>query len=153
MFKGISTEPDVRKLRESFGDLVNRRGDLIRHEEIEAILGLDRKANRYKTVVNKWRKEVEVLHGVVVDGRGEAIGKGYMILLDSEQLKFGVKQRESARRRVKRWHRSVSHVNEANLTPAEKAVRNHEMKCAAVLHATLLQGQEQSKEIRRLAAG
>lgn len=55
-FGGMPTQIDVDKLREAFPAI--EEGDEVRHEDIEAVLGLERGSNRYKTVVEAWRKRL-----------------------------------------------------------------------------------------------
>lgn len=55
-FFGRSTAPDVTKLIESVG--TPTRGSVVTYEQIEAILGMDRRSSRFRTVVSSWRRRV-----------------------------------------------------------------------------------------------
>lgn len=136
-FRGVSTDPQVRRLMEHYSDIQALRGTTIPHEDIESVIGERQESNRYRTITNRWRKQVERQTGVVISGRGEAQGVGFRVLTDSEQLGFGVGQRVSAGRRIRRWHTSVSNTDAANLLPAEKVARDFEIAAAAKLYVVM----------------
>lgn len=83
-FGGLPTEIDVRKL-EALGDLPVGRE--ISHEEIEALLELDRNAGRYHSVTGAWRK-AKLRDGTEI---GAVSGVGFRVLNEVERVDGGVK--------------------------------------------------------------
>lgn len=142
-FGGVPTGPEVRKLEAHFDDMEGMRGTLIAHAKIEKVIGVKRKDQRYKSIVDRWRRRVESSTGIVISGRGEAIGKGFVVLSHGEQLSFGVGQRRGAGRKIARWHSTVTDTDEDQLTVEQRKVREHEMLGAARMHTALI-------EMRRL---
>lgn len=136
---GLTTDPQIRRLSERYADIASRRGTVIPHEEIEALIEAERGSNRYKTITNRWRRRVERETGIVIAGTGEAVGVGFRVLTDDEQVGFGVSQRVSAGRRIRRWHSVVSNVNTDRLSPAMRTVRDFEVSAAARLHLAMTQ--------------
>lgn len=138
-FGGLTTDPQIRRLSEHYSDISSRRGTVIPHEEIEKLIEAERGSNRYRTITNRWRRRVERETGIVIAGTGDAVGVGFRVLTDDEQVGFGVSQRVSAGRRIRRWHTVVSNVNTDRLSPAMKAVRDFEVSAAARMHLAMTQ--------------
>lgn len=135
---GLPTGPDVRKLEAKFPDLEALRGKIITHEEVEQLLGEPRTSNRYKTVTGAWRRKVEKSTGIVIDGRGEAQGVGFRVLLHGDQVEFGVNQRRAGARRIRRAYQAVASTNEEKLTAEQKRLRDHEIFAAAKINAVMM---------------
>ncbi len=55
-FGGMPTDLDVRKLIETFPELVE--GACVTHDEIEAVIGVDRHSNRYRAITIAWRSKL-----------------------------------------------------------------------------------------------
>ncbi len=136
-FGGIPTDPQVRRLRERYGDIQALRGTTIRHEDIEDLIGEERGGSRYKTITDRWRRQVERETGVVISGQGEALGIGFRVLTDAEQVRFGVGQRVSAGRRILRWHSSVANTDPDKLDAPQRQARDFEIAAAAKLHLAM----------------
>lgn len=104
-FGGVPTDADVRKLEDAFG--VPEIGTEIPHEDVESVLGLNRKQSRYITVTGAWRKRMATTHNVEI----AAIPKvGFKCLSDKERIEFGMKGFQSGMRKQGRSVRKVSHV-------------------------------------------
>ncbi len=84
-FGGIPTSIDVRKLREAFPSL--REGDEITHEQVEAVIGSERHASRYRTVTSAWRRELLRNDGIEI---GAVIGIGFRCLTPPERIDSSV---------------------------------------------------------------
>jgi hypothetical protein len=54
--EGLPTAPDVEELLKAFPEL--KVGDRVQYEEIEALLKIAPKSNRFKTVTSAWRKRL-----------------------------------------------------------------------------------------------
>lgn len=81
-FGGLPTQPDVNRLNEAFALKV---GDEIRHEQIEAVLGVSRNSNRYRTVTNAWRNNRR-MYGLEL---GSVTGVGFRVLDPAERIDRG----------------------------------------------------------------
>jgi len=57
-FAGVPTAPAVQAIRDAYPDL--KPGDVVRYDALEKIIGEPRSANRWHTVVTKWRHRIEV---------------------------------------------------------------------------------------------
>ena len=56
---GMPYKPDVEKLKSRFG--IPDRGTLIEHELIASVIGLAWRSERYKGVLNSWRRMLKAL--------------------------------------------------------------------------------------------
>lgn len=55
-FGGIPTDVDVRALREAFPNI--QVGDEISYDDVAAIIGAKPRTNRFRTVVDAWRRDL-----------------------------------------------------------------------------------------------
>jgi hypothetical protein len=62
-------------------------GRVIRHDDIEAVLRLNRRQPYYKTVVKHWRKDLFHEQRLYLDGRS-ALGDGFKVLTPDEMIRF-----------------------------------------------------------------
>jgi hypothetical protein len=60
---GVPTEPDVKRMIDKFG--VPKEGTLIRYEQIEKVIGIEKATHRFRTVIHAWRKRMHADHNVV----------------------------------------------------------------------------------------
>lgn len=150
-FAGLPTGPDVRKLETAFPDVLSMRGQVILHEQIEQILGHKRTESRYRTVFSAWRRKVERETGVVITGIG--VAGGFRVLADGEQVSFGVRQRVSAARKIKRAWTVISAVDSNKLSAQESAVRDHEMRAAAKINAAMIEARKPSSAPAAITGG
>jgi hypothetical protein len=93
-FGGVPTALDVRKLQEAFPAL--SPGDEIEHEQIEAVIEVDRASSRYRTVTNAWRKHLLTDANIDI---GAISGVGFRVLLDHERISTSVKGFQSGVRK------------------------------------------------------
>jgi len=76
---GMPTGPDVAMLQKQYRDL--QPGDRIEYEDVEILLGVDRRSARWASVTNAWRRR-EFENGIVIDcDPGEAF-----IVLTADQI-------------------------------------------------------------------
>ena len=77
--EGMPTGPDVAMLQKQYRDL--QPGDRIEYEDVEILLGVDRRSARWASVTNAWRRR-EFENGIVIDcDPGEAF-----IVLTADQI-------------------------------------------------------------------
>lgn len=96
-FAGVPTGADVRKLKEKFGR--PEAGAEIPHEEIEACIGVERKASRYHSVTSAWRRQLLRDHNLDL---AAVPGFGFRSLNAEERISAGVKGVRSGTRKTLR---------------------------------------------------
>ncbi len=67
---GLPTGPDVTLLQQEWDNL--QAGDRIEYEDVERVIGTDRRSARWKTVTISWRKREEESGRVVLCDAGKA---------------------------------------------------------------------------------
>lgn len=85
-FGGQPTAYEVRKLEEAFPAL--KEEDEVTHDQIEAVIKVTRRTNRYRNVVSAWRKKT--LREKNID-LGSVHAVGYRCLLPPERVGAGIK--------------------------------------------------------------
>jgi hypothetical protein len=141
-FGGIPTGPEVRKLQEAFGNISDRKGTTIRHEDIEGIIDIPRDSNRYRTVINAWRRKVASESGVEIRGDlREVVGVGFRILSDSEQISFGVSLRNRGGKKIRHSHRAIFNTDDKNLSAEERRIKEHGILAARHIHAAIVESR------------
>ena len=98
--KNPRTDVDVALLMAVFSDLLPD-GREIAHEQIEAVLTTNRATSRYRTVTNKWRRDLLNERGVYLDGQ-MAHGRGFVVLTPNEMVRFGNRSVRAAGRKFRR---------------------------------------------------
>lgn len=104
-FGGVPTAMDVRRLNEAFPDL--EEGDEISHSDIEALLELDHKSSRYRTVTSAWRRAMLNDHNIEI---GAVAGAGFRCLTPGERVSGGIKGVKIGTRKQMRSVRRVMFV-------------------------------------------
>lgn len=87
--------PSVNKLDEHFAEL--NRGDELRHEDVERIIGEQRASARYQAVVRVWRKRVLRTRKLWIATFSPV---GFRVTTEIEQLQAGASKVKTARRFV-----------------------------------------------------
>lgn len=62
-FGGLSTDVEVKALMEHYQQ--PQEGAVLPYEDIEALIGVERDKSRFKSVLNRYRQQMERLHGVI----------------------------------------------------------------------------------------
>jgi hypothetical protein len=119
----MSTDPDLRKLREQYPENELRQGQVIPYREIERILGEKKGSARWNSVTNRWRRFVkrETLEQIETEP-----GVGFKVLTDQEKVEYAQKQREKSRKSVLRGVRTIVKVNPKRLGEQGLRMYNHE---------------------------
>lgn len=95
---GVPTKPAVDKIVARFSDL--RPDDMVTYDELEELICVPRRTNRFKSVVTAWRKrmdiESEILFHcvpnkgyVVLDNHGRVATSSKLIHLGAKRIKRG----------------------------------------------------------------
>ena len=115
---GISTAPDVRKIRDRYPDsqLVEGKTEIPK-EEIASLLYVDEYSARFRTVTNAWRKQVQKDSSKII-----ALRDGKFIVLD-DSGKLGVVKSDlsQAGKKIRRARERGSLIVRQNLSPDELA--------------------------------
>lgn len=98
--KNPRTDADVQLLLMAFPDLLPD-GRRITHEQLAAVLRMQKLVSRYRTVVNRWRRIVFHERRVFLDGRiGD--GTGFIALTPDNMVRFSNREVRSAGRKLKK---------------------------------------------------
>ena len=106
-FGGMSTDPEMKMLRERFG--VPDPG-LIPYSEIEEVISEKTQSNRFRTVTDRWRRELEREHNVITEAEAS---EGIRVLTAAERVDFSARHLRSITRHAVRTH------NRTLTTPTE----------------------------------
>lgn len=127
-FRGIPTEPDVKRLEEAFG--VPKIGTEIKYKAIADTIREAVGSHRYQSVVVAWRKRLENNHRVVL---GTISGLAYVVLdghgvanLSGATIKSALRKSGKA---VKFAEIALTH----ELAPEDKRVAEHVRNVGAAL--------------------
>jgi hypothetical protein len=100
IIRNPKTDADVEHLWRVFPDILPD-GRVVTHEQLEAVLLMNRAQSRYHTVVNRWRKRLFHERGVWLDGQ-TAMGSGFIALTPDEMVRFGNRGVRTAGRKIRR---------------------------------------------------
>jgi hypothetical protein len=104
-FGGVPVDPEVKLLRSHFGLPVH--GQVIAHEDCEAVLGLDRKSSRYKTVIHAWRSSLKRSDNIEFIALP---GEGFRVLFDDERVEVHISGVSRGIRKIDRSARALASV-------------------------------------------
>lgn len=125
---GIPTKPDVKKLLEKFPVSTLTVGRVITYEEISLVIGEPPRTSRFRTVTNKWRKEVEQTTNIIM---GTHKGQALVILSDSGKLCLASDKLTSATKMAAKATIVAAKIEVKNLSDAEREALTKIQKRAA----------------------
>lgn len=135
-FGGIPTDIDVRAIREHWPDESLKVGEVIKHDDMEAILKCGRKSCRYKTVTARWRKLVENSTNKII---GAKRGEGFVVLSEREKVGLSGDKLRSAGRLARRSYIVAGRIDVKELSDDQRKELDFvNRKTAAVLTAAKL---------------
>jgi hypothetical protein len=117
-FAGVPTDLDVKRLREKWPFDEMEIGDLIPYEDVEEVLGMDRKTYLFKTVTLTWRKKALNETPYVI---GTERGVGFKVLNDSETADLSGNKLKYAAKSMRTSIFFAARVDTKNLTQEERA--------------------------------
>jgi hypothetical protein len=126
---GRPTEPEVRMLLEKFKGV--DRGDIIRAEDLEEALGIERKASRFRVVIEAFKKALDRQRGFAL--RWEK-GVGLRVLKEGERARHGAEMARTGARRMGRGAAVVAKASPALMSEKERDVN---MRTGRLLNAAL----------------
>jgi len=118
-FGGIPTDLDVKRLRDAYPFDEMSVGDIMPYSDIEAMLGIDRRSSRFKSVTLSWRKRAFRETPFTI---GTERGLGFKVLSDSETAKLSGDKLGCATRAMRSSVRYAARVDTRNITSEERAV-------------------------------
>jgi hypothetical protein len=132
-FGGIPTEPDIRKLRETFRASEMFPGKTINYDDVSKIINTPANSSRFKTVTNRWRKLVEQEDGLII---GTVPGEGFKVLDEAEKLNLSVSKLKGAGRLSRRSYMVASRIDRKCLDDDELCRLDHvSARSSAILAA------------------
>jgi hypothetical protein len=136
---GVSTEPDVKRLLETFG--CPDEGKVISYADVEAMLGIERTTSRFRTVVTAWRRQLKKLHNVEMFTLS---GVGYRVLAPADRVVGSVNEFARGVRKIGRAVTRIESVPVERLDQKQQKSAEHTRR---LMHATLSQARSDSKAI------
>jgi hypothetical protein len=119
--KNPRNDADVALLWKVFPDLLPD-GREITHEQLEAVLMMNRAQGRYRTVLMKWRKQLLAERGMWLDGQ-VAQGRGFVVLTPDEMVRYGNRGVRAAGRKLRRALSVVSAPKDEQLSEDTRKYR------------------------------
>lgn len=137
-FEGEPIKPNVDLLIEG---LKLQIGDVVRHDDIADVSGVEYKSSRYRSVVDAWRKRL--LREMNLDLQAVA-GYGYRVLDDNERVRAGIKDFSQS---VRRMGRSVDRMQRADAAKLDDNHRRQQDHAVRLTQAIVQSGRKAAKEI------
>lgn len=139
IINGIPTAATVNALLQAFVDLP--AGRTITHEEIETVVGLTRRGDRYQTIVSIWRKRLQKERNIDTE---PSKGIGVVVLGEYERVEASVRDYLRGARKIGRSARRIGLVRTELLSADEQRKAEHARRH---IEGTLTAARQASKEI------
>lgn len=137
-FGGVPTDIEVKQLADKFG--VPKTGQVVKYEEISAVIGCQRTDSRWQSVVTAWRKKLERESNVIM----KAIENiGFEALTASGRVEFSAKVFKQAIRRTGRAANIAAKTNRSELNEEQRKVCDHIQNTGASLRLAAAQASRQ----------
>ena len=119
----FTANPKLKKARERLLELLasKDRGELVKHEEIEKILGIDRPAPAYYRIVRHTGRLLEESKGVSIIPEASL---GYVLATHDGQMGLLAVRAKRAKRQIRRGKTSVEALPDEELSQHQQAVKN-----------------------------
>lgn len=125
---GIPYGPDLRRLAECFPVPNLAEGLVIKHEDLEAILEVDRHGTRYRGVVNSWIGKLRAENGIILTWQPSI---GIKVLDPAGVLEHAETRTRQKVRQLQRTVKLFGWVDRSRLDDTGKRRLDHEMISAA----------------------
>ena len=129
-FGGIPTKPDVDRLL----TLQVAEGDIISHETISQKVGVEHGTNRYRSVVDSWRKTLLEQKNLLLVSLPNI---GYKVLTPTERVNHGVRDFVRIGKKIRKNAYLLNLVPEENLTQADQSKRDHIVRVSVSMLDTM----------------
>lgn len=121
-FGGIPTEPDVKKIRETYPEEDLEIGEIVKYEEIEKLINVNRKSHRFKGVTNHWRKAVFDEKNILIAAER---GIGFKKLSEGEKVGQTSLHLRKAGRAVNRSYVIIGKIDTRQLSEEQRRQLDH----------------------------
>jgi hypothetical protein len=121
-FGGIPTEPDVKKLINTFDVRKMTPGCTIEYSEVAEVIEQKKDSSRWRTVTSSWRKRLEKDHGIFLDC--DSVKQAFCVLSEGGKVGLSGRKLRSAVSAARRSYIISGQVDVKQLNEDEK--RNHE---------------------------
>jgi hypothetical protein len=119
-FGGVPTELEVKKLKQTYNEL--SPGQLITYEEVSELIGVEYGSHRFRTVTNRWRKEVESETNIII---GCDAGVGFKVLVEPEKVDLSAQKTRTAGRAARRAYVVAARTDVAGLDQEDRRRLDH----------------------------
>lgn len=119
-FGGVSTDIELKALREHYAEV--EPGKVITHEEIEAVVGVKRDTNRYRTVMTRFKRMMLLDFNVELKARS---GAGYVVLTASDRVRAGIDSGHKIHRQIRKTHYRLTVIPREQLSNEEVRRADH----------------------------
>jgi len=119
-FGGLTTEPDVRKLMETYPRDKLLPDLVISYDEIEKLVGIQYGSSRWQSVTDRWRKTVQREFGIWLNFEEEDVGLCLRVLTNAGKLRYARRSERKIKRQLINIAKVVPVINRKELTDVEK---------------------------------
>ena len=115
---GKPTRPDVDLLLKTFSF---NEHDIIRHEQIEAVIEHDWRSNRYRTIMKALTKRIKADRNQTLEALSSV---GFKVLSQGERLESNAKKSNQEHKRMGRTYRDTGMIPNSELSPEQQIRRD-----------------------------
>ena len=119
---GVPYGPDIKRLTDTFPISNLEEGLIITHQELQAVIGLQSKSQRYYAVVDVWRHRMRGDYGINIVWQ---MGDGVKVLNPAEMLTFAEKRTKQKFRQTGKALQLFDYVEAARLDDTGKKRLDH----------------------------
>lgn len=145
-FGGLPTEPDVKRLRESFPPDAMRPGQIITYEEVSEIIASPYPSSRFDCVTGRWKRNLEKETNIIL---GTKPGEAFVVLSEPEKVELaGRRLREGGRKARRAWV-VAQRTDRAALSQEQIKALDHQIGVSSkiIASAQLRNGRKQLPDV------
>jgi len=119
-FGGMSTDLEIKALREHVAEA--KPGDVLRHEAIERVVGVERSSNRYRAIVSRFKKLLFSERNIELKSMRL---EGYLVMTPSDRVRKVVEDSNRIHGHLRKVHFRTAAIPRASLTKEEEKLADH----------------------------
>lgn len=112
-----------------------KRGDLLTHGQLSEVIQAPAGSNRYRGVIEAWKKRTYSADGMRLSGEGRARGIGIMVCTAAEEKDLYVDHLRGGIKKVKRTAKGLNTMDVSGLDQAQLAHHNIARRVATEIAA------------------